>query len=170
MRCCAAFLLALLPTLPAAALDPAKPFRDYVTDNWGVEQGLPQISVLAITQDEAGYYWFGTQAGLARFDGVHFQRYTQYDAAELSSNIQALLSDGPQRLWVGTARELLLFENGRFQAIPATTPGTPERIFPVSALLKQADGRVLVAGPDGIYTVDGKRLQRLHALPGPARP
>ena len=168
MRWCITVLLSLLLALPAAALDPAKPFRDYVTDNWGVEHGLPQISVLAITQDEAGYFWFGTQAGLARFDGVHFQRYTQYDAAELSSNIQALLSDGPQRLWVGTARELLLFENGRFQAIPAATPGTPERNFPVSALLRGDDGRVLVAGPDGIYTVDGKRLQRLHALPGPA--
>ena len=64
----------LLMAPPATALDPHKPFRDYVTDNWGVEQGLPQISVLAITQDEAGYYWFGTQAGLARFDGVNFRR------------------------------------------------------------------------------------------------
>ena len=153
---------------PATALDPHKPFRDYVTDNWGVEQGLPQISVLAITQDEAGYYWFGTQAGLARFDGVNFRRYTQYDAAELGSNVQALLVDGPQRLWVGTSRELLLFEDGRFQAIPSTTPGAPERNFSANALIKNAYGQVLVAGPDGIYVIEGKRLRRLHALPGPA--
>ena len=161
-------LLSLSLAHPAAALDPDKPFRDYVTDNWGVEQGLPQISVLAITQDPAGYLWFGTQAGLARFDGVHFQRYTRHDASELGNNILALQADGPQRLWVGTARGLVLFEDGHFQSIPASaTADAPERSFPVNALARGADGQVLVTGPDGIYVVADKHLRRLHALPGP---
>ena len=56
--------------LVAAALDTDKPFDDYVVDSWDVKQGLPQISVLAVTQDADGYLWFGTQAGLARFDGT----------------------------------------------------------------------------------------------------
>ena len=52
------------------------------------------------------------------------------------SNVQALLVDGPQRLWVGTSRELLLFEDGRFQAIPSTTPGAPERNFSANAAMR----------------------------------
>ncbi|UWX04377.1 hypothetical protein H1235_04590 [Pseudoxanthomonas sp. NC8] len=48
----------------ASALPQDKAFRDYVSDTWGVEHGLPQISVLAITQDRDGYLWLGSQGGL----------------------------------------------------------------------------------------------------------
>ena len=34
-----------------------------------VQDGLPQESVLAIAQDRQGFIWFGTQGGLARYDG-----------------------------------------------------------------------------------------------------
>ncbi len=33
---------------------------------------LPQNSVYAITQDKAGFMWFGTADGLFRFDGRDF--------------------------------------------------------------------------------------------------
>ena len=169
LQWCVALLLSSLFAFPASALDPDKPFRDYVTDSWGVEQGLPQISVLAITQDPAGYLWFGTQAGLARFDGLHFQRYTRNDISELGNDILALQADGPQRLWVATAAGLLLFEDGHFQAIPVAAGAHPtRRSFPVNALAHASDGRVLASGPDGIYVVVDKQLQRLHSLPGPA--
>ena len=158
-------LLALAGTgLPAAALEPDKPFRDYVTDTWDVKQGLPQITVSAITQDRDGYLWFGTQAGLARFDGVRFRRYSQGEAPDLDSNIQALLADDQGRLWIGTGAGLLVMEGGRFHRVDA---GATARNFPVRALA-MADGRLLVAGPDGLYTPQDRRLQRVQALPGPA--
>ena len=94
-------MLTLVAPLVAAALDTDKPFDDYVVDSWDVKQGLPQISVLAVTQDADGYLWFGTQAGLARFDGVRFQRYNPRDTLGVSSNIQALLADDRRRLWIG---------------------------------------------------------------------
>src|SRR5258706_15672778 len=77
-RCTAAFacvLLALLST-PASALDPTAAFNHYRLDHWGVDEGLPQISVLSITQGRLGYLWVGTQNGIARFDG---NRFTKYD-------------------------------------------------------------------------------------------
>lgn len=154
--------------LPAAALAPNKPFRDYVLDNWGVEQGLPQITVTAITQDGEGYLWLGSQTGLARFDGVHFQNFALRDALGLDSGIQALLADDHGRLWVGTARSLLVLENGKLRNLtPPGKPGEPPPRFPVAALAF-VDGQVLVAGPDGLYapTIDG--LRRVRPLPGPA--
>jgi len=54
----------------ALALDPGARFHDYVLDNWNIESGLPQISVISITQDGTGYMWIGTQNGIARFDTV----------------------------------------------------------------------------------------------------
>lgn len=159
-------LLTLAAALPAFALERDKPFDDYVVDTWDVKQGLPQITVLAITQDADGYLWFGTQAGLARFDGVRFRRYIPRDTVGVNSNIQALLADGRHRLWIGTALGLLVLENDRVRAV-APPAGATARGFPVHALAL-VDGRVLVAGPDGLYASDGTGLRRVRALPGPA--
>ena len=38
---------------------------------WQNQQGLPNNTVRAITQTRDGYLWIGTDAGLARFDGIH---------------------------------------------------------------------------------------------------
>lgn len=168
-RWLACALLALSALLPAAALERDKPFDDYVVDTWDVKQGLPQITVLAIAQDADGYLWFGTQAGLARFDGVRFRRYNPRDTVGVNSNIQALLADDRRRLWIGTALGLLVMEDGRIRAVapPSDAAGAAARGFPVRALAL-VDGRVLVAGPDGLYTPDGSGLRRVRALPGPA--
>lgn len=154
--------------MAAVALEADKPFADYVVDSWDVKQGLPQISVLAMTQDADGYLWFGTQAGLARFDGVRFHRYNPRDTLGVNSNIQALLADDRRRLWIGTALGLLVLENGRFRRVlPVDRSGAPTLAFPVPALAMDG-GRVLVAGADGVYTPESGRLRRLHALPQPA--
>lgn len=130
-----------------------------------MKQGLPQISVLAMTQDADGYLWFGTQAGLARFDGVRFHRYDLRHTLGLNSTIQALLADHQRRLWIGTRLGLLVLEHGRFRRVlPVDAGGAPMHAFPVAALAMHG-GRVLVAGADGIYTPAGGRLHRLHALP-----
>lgn len=37
----------------------------------GMKEGLSQLSVMSIYQDELGRMWFGTEEGLSVFDGVH---------------------------------------------------------------------------------------------------
>ncbi|HET6655172.1 MAG TPA: two-component regulator propeller domain-containing protein, partial [Gammaproteobacteria bacterium] len=44
-------------------------------DRIGSAQGLPEQTVTAIAQDATGFMWFGTQAGLARYDGYTFKVY-----------------------------------------------------------------------------------------------
>lgn len=161
-------LLALALALPTSALERDKVFSDFVVNTWGIEQGLPQITVLAIAQDANGYLWLGTQAGLARFDGTRFHRYSQNDAAQLGANIQALLADDAGRLWIGTARGLLVLEHGRFRALGTSAQGQASgHGFPIRSLISAA-GRILSSGPDGVYAVDGAHLKRLQPLPGPA--
>jgi diguanylate cyclase (GGDEF)-like protein len=161
-------LLTLATPLSAGALEADKPFSDYVVDSWDVKQGLPQISVLAMTQDADGYLWFGTQGGLARFDGVRFRRYNPRDTLGVNSNIQALLADRQRRLWIGTTLGLLVLEDGRFRRVlPTDADGKPALAFSVRALA-MTDGRVLVAGAEGVYTPEGGRLRLLHVLPEPA--
>lgn len=51
-------------------------FKDYTTGD-----GLPDSRVAPIIQDKRGYLWFGTQAGLTRYDGKEF--YTFGGAKEI---------------------------------------------------------------------------------------
>ena len=41
-------------------------------DRYGLDEGLSQLSVTAIAQDDSGFLWIGTQEGLNRFDGQRF--------------------------------------------------------------------------------------------------
>lgn len=167
--------LAILVTLvmlmtggTAVALDPDKDFHHYVRNRWSIEEGLPQISGLAIEQDRLGYLWVGTQAGLARFDGARFTSFNPDSTPGLAGIwIHDLHVDRRNRLWIATYRGLSVYEDGRFQVVPVEGQlGTPIDTRRIAVL---ADGRLAVATQDGVYVVTGEdeewRLQLLHPLP-----
>ncbi len=83
--------------------------------SWQTEQGLPHNAVSAITQTDDGYFWVGTDAGLARFDGVHCRVFGLQDSLGVPQ-IAALLEDRHHVLWVGTAGGgLSRYDHGQFQ-------------------------------------------------------
>lgn len=156
-------MAALCPS--AHALDPSKSFHHYVRNHWSLEQGLPQLSVLAIAQDKPGYLWFGTQAGLSRFDGVRFTNFDLDNTPELPSTwIQALRTDREGRLWIGTPQGLAVREGNRIRAVPLA-PGEPPGVVDVFALSSDAAGRLLVATSRGVMVVADGSLKLLHAIP-----
>ncbi|HMM25764.1 MAG TPA: two-component regulator propeller domain-containing protein, partial [Pseudoxanthomonas mexicana] len=143
---------------PAQALDPSKSFHHYVRNHWSLEQGLPQLSVLAIAQDKPGYLWFGTQAGLSRFDGVRFTNFDLDTTPELPSTwIQALHTDRAGRLWIGTPQGLAVREGHRVRKVPVA-PGEGD-VVEVLALTADATGRLLVATRRGVMAVANDRLE-----------
>ena len=156
-----------LSALPGHALEPNKRFQDYVASNWSVEQGLPQLSVTALAQDSVGYVWMGTQAGLARFDGIRFTTFDGHTWPGLNSgDIRTLLPEPDGRLWVGTAQGLAVREHATFRQLdPKPAPNGP---FEVTSLVHDASGRVLVASSQGVYVVEGDHLARLPHLDKPA--
>lgn len=164
-------LLALIALLglaalagPAIALDPDKAFHHYVRNQWSIEQGLPQISALAITQDAQGYLWVGTQAGLARFDGVRFTTYTPDTTPGLAGLwVNDLKVDDAGRVWIATYRGLSVHEGGSFRRLPVA--GREDRPLDVRALATLPDGQLAAATPEGVYLVEGGQLQRRHPLP-----
>jgi ligand-binding sensor domain-containing protein/signal transduction histidine kinase/ActR/RegA family two-component response regulator len=97
-------LLVFLTLSPSGlALDPQKKFTQYVFDNWGLEDGLPQISIHAVIQTGDGYLWLGTQEGVARFDGVRFEVYNKNKVEQIKNNwINVLFEDRQNVLWIGT--------------------------------------------------------------------
>ncbi|KFN48894.1 ligand-binding sensor domain-containing diguanylate cyclase [Arenimonas composti] len=160
------FLLALAPA--AQALDPDKAFHHYVRNNWSIEQGLPQISALSLAQDRQGYLWVGTQAGLARFDGIRFVVHNPDNAPGLRGIwIHDLHADDDNRLWIATYRGVSVHDSRGFHAVPLRD-GDPDRLLDTSDLQAMPSGEIMVAAPDGVWRIRDDALELAHPLPLPA--
>jgi len=129
-----------------ASLDPGKPLHQLIRQTWTTAQGLPQNSVLAITQSADGYLWLGTEEGLVRFDGVTFTTFDKHTFGLNDNIIQALLVDHEQNLWIGTnANGLSCLKNGKFTAYGSKSGLSSNT---VQALYEDENG-VLWIGTDG---------------------
>jgi signal transduction histidine kinase/ligand-binding sensor domain-containing protein len=100
----------------ASSLFPAEAWAQYRFDHWMTEQGLPQNSVLAITQTRDGYLWLATYNGLVRFDGVRFTVFDNNNTqAFRTSRIPDLYEDPSGALWISTVMGgVLRYQNGIF--------------------------------------------------------
>ncbi len=95
----------------------------FIVDVWGTEDGLPQSSVIALTQTRDGYLWLGTLNGLVRFDGKTFTRFNVNNTPGLPGNrIVFLFEDSRQTLWVGTETAgLCAVQDGVVKSFPETS-------------------------------------------------
>lgn len=113
----AAVVLGVVPG-PAGALAPDKAFHQYVVDTWSIEEGLPQITVTAVVQGPDGYIWAGTQAGVARFDGVRFTVFDPRSSPTMPGMfINALFVDSLDRVWAGTYKGAAVYQDGGFVSV-----------------------------------------------------
>jgi len=71
--------------------------------HWDTGDGLPQNSVISTIQTKDGYLCVGTLDGLARFDGVHFEKFYDANTPGLNSTkIVRLFEDSHTNFWIGT--------------------------------------------------------------------
>lgn len=81
---------------------------------FGMEDGLASNQVYCAMRDHEGFMWFGTDAGVSRFDGVEFVNYGPQDG--LSDNeVLGIHEDAHHRLWFLTLNGVLSYwKDGRF--------------------------------------------------------
>ena len=134
--------------VPAASGDVVVAGTPYRIKAWETDDGLPQNSIIAMTQTRDGYLWLGTLNGLVRFDGINFRVFDEGNAPELhSSRIVHLFEDSRQRLWIGTENAgVALLQNGR---ITSTGIGRDSRASHLTAAGEDASGAVWLYGTDG---------------------
>lgn len=83
-------------------------------DHLSVEQGLSNVVVNCIFQDQQGFIWIGTGVGLNRYDGNSFKIYNNNPGNPKSLShdlVLSILEDSQGRLWVGTQEGLNSFDN-----------------------------------------------------------
>ncbi len=71
----------------------------------GLNQGLSQSTIYAITQDSSGFMWFASQEGLNRYDGYSVKVYKNNSGLSNSvsdNTVMSLLNDKKGNLWIGT--------------------------------------------------------------------
>jgi len=115
----ALLLSCLLPASSALALDSNRSVSQYGHTTWRTADGeLPGVPrVFAQTTD--GYLWIGTETGLVRFDGVHFQPWQAAAGdAFCDCEILSLLGTRDGSLWIGTGRSLYRLKNGISKKYP----------------------------------------------------
>jgi len=133
---------ALLTTPSLLALDPSMAITQYGTTVWTTDQGLPQNSINAIAQTPDGYLWFGTQEGLARFDGARFTIFDKRNTPALDSHhINALLVTRDGTLWIGRNGGITRYKDGKFTSY-AKKDGLQDGF--IWSLTEGADGSVWI--------------------------
>lgn len=157
-----------LSAAAAQTLDPQRRFQDFVQDVWSLQEGLPQITVTAIAQDDEGYIWVGTQQGLSRFDGVRFQDFGRDAVGDIpGAFVQALHRDRQGRLWIGTYKGVSLYHQRRFEPVPLAG-SDPVAEITVRGFAPLADESMLVAADEGLFRyLDGELLRVQTPEPGP---
>ncbi len=116
--------------------------------------GLSEMAVQQISQDDQGFMWFGTLDGLNRYDGYEFKVYKRgAPNAELSgTTITALCKDRSGQLWIGVDQYLDQFD-------PITEKLTQYRHDPkistslggtVYAITQDREGQIWLATSSGL--------------------
>lgn len=119
----------------------------------GSVDGLPSDIVFGIVQDHNGFMWFGSLAGLTRYDGHSFRVYEHRPGDPNSvadTNVGVMAVDPNEHLWVGTwggGLDELDLRTGQMTHHPFEPGGsrsvTSDRI---QSLLMSADGKRLWVG------------------------
>lgn len=89
--------------------------------------GLPSERVLAIAQTKDGLLWFGTERGLAKFDGRRVQTVSAQNLSSLKILALNVADDGT--LWIGTENGAFLMKGDDVSAIKETSASAVNSIL-----------------------------------------
>ncbi|QOY86501.1 hybrid sensor histidine kinase/response regulator [Paludibaculum fermentans] len=113
---------------------------------YGRQHGLGNLAISAITQDQTGYLWVGTQNGLYRYDGHSFVE-KGFSGGIPPDPIVALHADKQGGLWVATHARLFHSTPGGFREVAF---GRKAQFLTHNVIGSRA-GRVYAATSEGLF-------------------
>lgn len=132
---------------------------DYDIKQWTAADGLSNNSVRAITQDNQGFLWVGTLAGLNRFDGHQFDVFNANNTRRqlISNIITKLYTDKSGYIWIGTL-------GGLSGVNPSTLKFDRYNILgEVTAIIEISEHEIWVAA-DNLFRVRDGQVSRVDEV------
>jgi signal transduction histidine kinase/ligand-binding sensor domain-containing protein len=117
---------------------------DYVLRVWELEDGMPDHHVGSLARGADGYLWLTTFGGLARFDGLRFERMGKAEVPGLTTPWVAPVHVArDQTLWLGLERGGVVRwkREGVAQEILPVQPRAAQALWPTS-FAEDRDGAV----------------------------
>src|SRR5256885_15118401 len=91
--------------------------QEYSFRLYGHAEGLQNLVVLSLVQDQTGYIWTGTEGGLYRYDGTRFRLMGEAEGLPCSTEVHGLFIASDGALWANTCAKIFRFDGQRFVAI-----------------------------------------------------
>jgi ligand-binding sensor domain-containing protein/signal transduction histidine kinase len=138
-------------------------WRDGTLTNYLEPQGLAYFSIRTLAEDRSGDVWIGTERGVSHWHNGAFVQDPVTARLRLEK-IWAIHEDGEGGLWLGTRgaglfrwRAGKLSELGTAEGLPATS---------IYQILEDARGTFWMSGPNAIFAVSRRDLDRVCDQPG----
>jgi len=140
--------------------------KDYPLRHYTVADGLPSNEVYHVFQDSKGYIWFGTDNGVARYNGDEFRVYTKRDGLT-DNTVFEIFEDSNGEIWfIGISGQLSIYSDNsikpyRFNHILPQLP-TNETIIEKNSFYADSSGTVSflsrshglkVISPEGVLSI-----------------
>ena len=102
---------------------------------------MSQSNVSGIIQDSAGFYWFSTEGGLSRFDGINFTNYSTENGLA-DNNINALFYSSDNKIWIGHLNGAITFYDGKnFKEVKSDLLPKDKKIY---SFFEDHDGNIWI--------------------------
>ena len=155
--CAAALLLAGLSSAAAQATPKAVAHLHH--QGWSRDEGLPVAGVARLARTPDGYLWFGSSAGLVRFDGVRFTVLRSDQAPALHSALPGetvpLLVERDGTLWISRSDGALVTRrDGQFRV---EIPADPKRSA-IRSMVQDGQARIWLLAGRSLLTVRAGRI------------
>jgi ligand-binding sensor domain-containing protein len=131
-------------------------FKDYVSQRWTAEDGIPGNTITDIIQTDEGYIYFGTYGGLVRFDGVEFKIINQkINSKYRFQSARSLMQDSRGNVWIGSNEDgaFCIFPDGDVKEFSIEN-GLPNNS--IRSFCEDKDGNVWIGTASGIARVSSK--------------
>ena len=162
--CALLMLIGMELAIPAKALDPQKLISQFRHTSWTAKDGVPG-PVRAIAQTQDGYLWLGTEAGLYRFDGLHFVAWEPSSGEQiLGSAVWSLCTGRDGSLWIGfSSGGISQLRNGHLKNY-SRADGVPEG--GILSIVEDGNGSIWAGGQYGLTKLDRGSWHQVGAESG----